>query len=74
MGRVLEDDSGFLFWQDDEGNISPYEEAGVLVLPSSIYSSDLGAAPQDRFRIGLGRRGLAEGLAAMNTYLSSNRH
>ena len=50
------------------------EEAGVLVLPSSIYSSELGAAPQDRFRIGLGRRGLAEGLAAMDAYLSSNRH
>lgn len=45
------------------------EEAGVLVLPSTIYSSDLGPTPTDRFRIGAGRRGLADGLAAMSGHI-----
>jgi aspartate/methionine/tyrosine aminotransferase len=31
------------------------EEAGVLLLPSSIYSSALTETPADRFRVGLGR-------------------
>ena len=45
------------------------EEAGVLVLPASIYASDLGPTPTDRFRIGLGRDGLEEGLTAMDRHL-----
>ncbi|MFX0541632.1 aminotransferase class I/II-fold pyridoxal phosphate-dependent enzyme [Roseovarius sp. S4756] len=45
------------------------EEAGVLVLPSTIYRSDLGETPQDRFRIGFGRTGLDEGLAALEGWL-----
>ena len=49
------------------------EEAGVLVLPSSIYASDLCETPTDRFRIGLGRRGLSEGLSAMDAFLQRNR-
>ena len=48
------------------------EESGVLVLPSSIYRSELGPVPQDRFRIGLGRRGLNDGLAAMEAHLMRN--
>ena len=48
------------------------EESGVLVLPSSIYRSELGPVPQDRFRIGLGRRGLDDGLAAMEAHLMRN--
>jgi aspartate/methionine/tyrosine aminotransferase len=48
------------------------EESGVLVLPSSIYHSDLGAVPSDRFRIGLGRRGLDEALEAFDTHLTYN--
>lgn len=47
------------------------EEAGVLVLPSTIYSSDLGPTPTDRFRIGAGRRGLDAGLAAMSNHISA---
>lgn len=47
------------------------EEAGVLVLPSTIYRSDLGPTPTDRFRIGAGRRGLDEGLAAMSAHLDA---
>ena len=45
------------------------EEAGVLLLPSTIYRSELGETPTDRFRIGLGRKGLNAGLAAMEAYL-----
>ena len=48
------------------------EEAGVLLLPSNIYSSDLGPTPTDRFRIGFGRAGTAEGLAAFRAYLHRN--
>jgi aspartate/methionine/tyrosine aminotransferase len=45
------------------------EEAGVLLLPSSIYSSDLGPTPTDRFRIGFGRSAIDEGIAAMDAHL-----
>jgi aspartate/methionine/tyrosine aminotransferase len=48
------------------------ERAGVLLLPSSIYRSQLGAVPTDRFRIGYGRKGIEEGLAAMRAHLSRN--
>ena len=41
------------------------EEVGVLLLPASIYRSDLTPVPQDRFRIGYGRTNLRAGLAAM---------
>ena len=49
------------------------EQAGVLVLPSSIYTSELGPVPSDRFRIGLGRHGLDDGLAAFEAYLMRNK-
>jgi aspartate/methionine/tyrosine aminotransferase len=49
------------------------ETAGVLLLPPKIYRSELLAAPQDRFRIGFGRKGIDEGLAAFRAYLNSNR-
>ncbi|QYX57051.1 pyridoxal phosphate-dependent aminotransferase [Roseovarius sp. SCSIO 43702] len=49
------------------------EEAGVLLLPSTIYSSELSETPADRFRIGVGRRGMDEGLAAMDAHLRRNR-
>jgi aspartate/methionine/tyrosine aminotransferase len=45
------------------------EQTGVLLLPASVYKSDLGATPTDRFRVGYGRANLAEGLAAMRTHL-----
>lgn len=47
------------------------ERSGVLLLPASIYRSDLGQTPRDRFRIGLGRSGLAEGLEAMDAHLAA---
>lgn len=40
-------------------------DAGVLFLPASIYESRLGPVAQDRFRLGYGRRGLAEGLEVL---------
>ncbi|MFJ6635069.1 aminotransferase class I/II-fold pyridoxal phosphate-dependent enzyme [Streptomyces sp. NPDC091376] len=49
------------------------EEAGVLLLPASIYRSDLTPAPTDRFRIGIGRRDPEEGLAAFTRWLRERR-
>ena len=46
------------------------EQSGVLLLPSTIYSSDLGPTPGDRFRLGFGRKNLDEGLAAFDSYLA----
>lgn len=48
------------------------ERAGVLVLPAGIYRSELGDTPPDRFRIGFGRTGMEEGLAAFRAHLSRN--
>ena len=48
------------------------EESGVLFLPSTIYSSDLGPTPTDRLRLGFGRANLDEGLAALNAHLMRN--
>ncbi|WP_421850154.1 aminotransferase class I/II-fold pyridoxal phosphate-dependent enzyme [Novosphingobium sp.] len=49
------------------------EETGVLLLPSSIYRSELGPVPQDHFRIGFGRSNLPEGLAVFRDWLMRNR-
>ena len=46
---------------------------GVLLLPASIYRSELMDAPADRFRIGFGRRHIREGLDVMRTFLEK-RH
>jgi aspartate/methionine/tyrosine aminotransferase len=48
-------------------------EEGVLVLPASVYRSDLVDQPGDRFRLGFGRTGLASGLAAMSRVLERVR-
>jgi aspartate/methionine/tyrosine aminotransferase len=48
------------------------ERAGVLVLPAGIYRSQLGETPADRFRIGFGRGGMEEGLAAFRAHLKRN--
>ena len=47
------------------------EEAGVLLLPSSVYASELGPTPTDRLRIGFGRKNIEQGLAAMDDWLST---
>ena len=46
------------------------DKAGVLLLPASIYKSELGDTPTDRFRIGFGRSGMDDGLAAMEDYIA----
>jgi aspartate/methionine/tyrosine aminotransferase len=48
-------------------------EAGVLLLPAEIYASQLGEVPRDRFRIGVGRLGLADALDALDDFLSAIR-
>jgi aspartate/methionine/tyrosine aminotransferase len=45
------------------------ERAGVLLLPATVYRSELGPTPTDRFRIGYGRAGLAQGLHAFRCHL-----
>ena len=45
------------------------EEEGVLLLPASIYYSELMDAPKDHFRIGFGRANMDEGLNAFRTFL-----
>jgi len=49
------------------------EQSGVLLLPGSIYNSQLGETPTDRFRLGYGRRGLDDGLAVLDAYIMRNR-
>jgi aspartate/methionine/tyrosine aminotransferase len=45
------------------------EEAGVLLLPASIYRSQLTDTPADRFRIGVGRRDPEPALDAFATWV-----
>jgi aspartate/methionine/tyrosine aminotransferase len=47
------------------------EQAGVVLLPASIYASELGPVPDDRFRIGVGRHGADEALGAFDAFLRS---
>lgn len=49
------------------------EESGVLLLPSSIYRSELGPVPQNYFRIGFGRSNMEEGLCAFRDCLIKPR-
>ncbi|PJJ05717.1 aspartate/methionine/tyrosine aminotransferase [Streptomyces sp. 2333.5] len=48
-------------------------EAGVLLLPASIYRSELTPTPADRFRIGIGRRDPEQGLAAFAQWMRAQR-
>ncbi|MEY9963588.1 aspartate/methionine/tyrosine aminotransferase [Streptacidiphilus sp. MAP12-16] len=49
------------------------EEAGVLLLPASIYRSELTATPADRFRIGIGRLDPEPALDALAAWLRARR-
>jgi aspartate/methionine/tyrosine aminotransferase len=49
------------------------EQAGVVLLPSDIYRSDLGPVPGDRFRIGVGRRNPDAALAALEAFLAAEQ-
>jgi aspartate/methionine/tyrosine aminotransferase len=46
------------------------EQAGVVLLPASIYASALGDVPPDRFRIGVGRAGPEPALEALDGFLA----
>jgi len=46
------------------------EQAGVLLLPASVYRSDLTPVPDDRFRIGYGRSNTGDGLIQFRKYLN----
>jgi aspartate/methionine/tyrosine aminotransferase len=48
------------------------EESGVVVLPPSVYHSELTPTPGDRFRIGYGRAAIDEGLAAFRAHVKRN--
>ncbi|WP_035845167.1 aminotransferase class I/II-fold pyridoxal phosphate-dependent enzyme [Kitasatospora azatica] len=48
-------------------------EAGVLLLPASIYRSELTANPTDRFRIGVGRANPEPALAALADWLKNRQ-
>jgi aspartate/methionine/tyrosine aminotransferase len=45
------------------------EQAGVVLLPAEIYRSELVEIPDDRFRIGVGRRDPEPALAAFDAFL-----
>lgn len=47
------------------------ETAGVLLLPSEVYRSELSEVPRDRFRIGVGRRDPEPALAALGAFLDA---
>ncbi|MFE7133976.1 aminotransferase class I/II-fold pyridoxal phosphate-dependent enzyme [Streptomyces sp. NPDC057638] len=49
------------------------EEAGVLLLPASVFRSELTATPTDRFRVGVGRRDPEAGLTAFGDWLEKRR-
>jgi aspartate/methionine/tyrosine aminotransferase len=49
------------------------EQAGVLLLPASIYRSEIGPVPADRFRIGVGRRDPEPALTALGRFLAERR-
>ena len=49
------------------------KDAGVLLLPASIYRSELMAAPDDRFRIGFGRANIDQGLSVFRNYLLQDK-
>lgn len=48
------------------------EDCGVLLLPASIYRSELLPSPADRFRIGFGRKEMPQGLKVLRTFLADN--
>lgn len=68
---------GFVRYRGEEG-VEDFaerlvQEAGVLLLPASVYRSDLNPVPDDHFRIGFGRKDVEQGLATMRGWLQRNR-
>jgi len=48
------------------------EDSGVLLLPGSIYQSELGDTPDNHFRLGFGRKNLEEGLSALDQHIKNH--
>ena len=48
------------------------EEAGVLLLPSSLYASELGPVPNDCLRVGFGKLRVAQSITALRRWLEHN--
>ncbi len=48
------------------------EEEGVLLLPASLYRSELMDTPTDHFRIGFGRENMDAGLTAFRAFMDRN--
>jgi len=48
------------------------EESGVLLLPSSVFRSELATVPTDCFRIGFGRSHVAKGIEILRDWLRRN--
>lgn len=49
------------------------EETGVLLLPPTVFASELTPTPTDRFRVGIGRANPEAGLAALADWLRVRR-
>ena len=49
------------------------EQRGVLLLPASLFRSQLAEVPRDRFRIGLGRLGVGAALAQVAEHLAARQ-
>jgi aspartate/methionine/tyrosine aminotransferase len=47
-------------------------EAGVMLLPASVYHSELNEIPGDFFRVGFGRTSLPDGVAAWRDWMKCN--
>lgn len=47
------------------------ETAGVLLLPASVYASELVTVPADRFRVGVGRLGPGPALEALEHFIAT---
>jgi aspartate/methionine/tyrosine aminotransferase len=47
------------------------EQAGILLLPASVYQSALTPTPTDRFRVGVGRQGPEQALARWSEWLAT---
>lgn len=49
------------------------QELGILFVPATVFRSDLGALPVDRFRIGFGRLHFPEAMSKLDEYLSKRK-
>lgn len=66
---------GFIRYRGQEG-VEAFagrlvEETGVLLLPASVYRSEISPVPDDRFRIGFGRKNMVEAIERLDGWLSA---